>query len=129
MQRHVRKLAPLLWAVAVALIGVRTSGAHLHLCLDGGEAFATVRASDTEAVSPQGADSQGTHQDRDVDTVGNATLAKKDAHDDPIVALQAVYAVVALLPPPQRLRGAPEKQSAVPRLPHLFRPLLRGPPA
>jgi len=116
VQRRVRKLAPILWAVAVALIGVRTTGTHVHLCLDGAEPFASVRASDTGPVSHQGAESHGTHHDQDVDAVGTATVAKKDT-------------VVALFPPSQRVRGEPEPQSDAPRLPYLFRPLLRGPPA
>lgn len=129
VQQRMRKLAPILWAVAIALIGVRTTGTHLHLCLDGSEPFASVRTSDAEAVSHPGADSHGTHQDQDVDAVGTATVAKKDTSDDSPVAIEAAYAVVARLPPPQRVRGELEPQSSAPRLPYLFRPLLRGPPA
>src|SRR6185295_11118720 len=130
MRRSFRKLTPVLWAVAVALIGVRTTGAHLHLCLDGSEPFASVRAADTEAaVADHGAQSQGTHHDHDVEAVGTATFAKKDAQDDTATVADVVQAVVALAPPPQSVRGEPEPQSLAPRLPDLFRPLLRGPPA
>ena len=129
MQRRVRKLAPILWAVAVALIGVRTTGTHVHLCLDGAEPFASVRASDTGPVSHQGAESHGTHHDQDVDAVGTATVAKKDTPHDSPIAIDGAHTVVALFPPSQRVRGEPEPQSDAPRLPYLFRPLLRGPPA
>lgn len=129
MRPFVRKLTPVLWAVAVALIGVRSTGTHLHLCLDGSEPYASVRISDSEAVSGQGAQSEGTHQDQDVDAVGTATFAKKDAQDDTAVSAGVVPAFVALLPPPQRVHGEPEPQSLAPRLPDLFHPLLRGPPA
>ena len=129
MRSFVRKLTPILWAVAIALIGVRTTGAHLHLCLDGSEPYASVRVSDSEVASDRGAHAQGTHQDQDVDAVGTATFAKKHAQDHTAVVVDVVHAVVALVPPPQRVRGDAEPQSLVPRLPDLFRPPLRGPPA
>jgi len=129
MRSSIRKLTPILWVVAFALIGVRTTGAHLHLCLDGSEPFASVRVSDTDAAGEHGAASQGTHQDQDVDAVGTATFAKKDAQDDTTVLAAVTHAVVTLIPPPQRVRGDAEPQSVAPRLPDLFQPLLRGPPA
>ncbi|HET8697936.1 MAG TPA: hypothetical protein VFO94_10645 [Gammaproteobacteria bacterium] len=118
----------MLWIVALAVVGVRLTGAHLHLCLDGSEPFASVRITDEQPAAGGGID-HATHDDRDLDVIGAATLAKKDVGDNsadvPVVDLP----VVALLPPPQRIRGEVEPQSPVPRLPPLFHPLLRGPPA
>jgi hypothetical protein len=128
MRSRLKSLTPILWVVALAVVGVRLTGAHLHLCLDGGEPFASVRIVDENPASGGGME-HATHDDRDLDVIGAATVAKKHVADSSADLPAVAVLVVALVPPPQGISGEVEPQSAVPRLPALFRPLLRGPPA
>jgi hypothetical protein len=130
MHRRLKSLSPMLWVVALALLVVQASDAHMHLCFDGQEPRSSLHmSSDRTAVCHEGDDyADGTHQDQDVDAIG-AALAKKEA---PIHVLGPLFVASFVLPimPPQR--GVPQEvteQNPTPKLPYLFLPLLRGPPA
>jgi hypothetical protein len=128
------------WIIAVfvfAFVFARVTGAHLHLCLDGSEALAQLHVSDTAEVDhhphdhpvdhPDVEDLGPSHDDVDVDAVGNvvAKVAKLDSSLNAMLAW--VFAFGVLLPARQ---PAPTYQAAPPRPPPRFlRPLLRGPPA
>lgn len=128
MFRKLRSMTPFLWVVALALLGVRTSDAHVHLCFDGQEPSASLHVSDTTALCHV-ADDRSTHQDQDVDALG-VVLAKKDSHDFAVAPLPIADIVLMLLAPP-RSSVVREVTTDVLRAnrPYWHLPLLRGPPA
>jgi hypothetical protein len=128
MRRRLRSLTPLLWIVAVALIGARVTGAHLHLCLDGHEPRSSIRLSDSDSLCETNHDADEKHQDQDVDAVGTA-LAKKAAQDDSVAAPTFFAILVTLNPPPADVRSVRPVDDAHPtQPPNLLRPPSRGPP-
>jgi hypothetical protein len=133
MRYRVQALKPLLWFVAVSLIGVQASGAHVHVCLDGHEPLTSLRVADGSLCEGEhdgsAADKTGTpHQDQDVDALGSV-LVKKNAADDHVFTLAAAY-VLSIVLPRTETRFAPTK-SDPPRSddPSFLLPPLRGPPA
>lgn len=129
MRRYAKKLTPVFWVLALALVGVRTSGAHLHLCFDGQEPRSSLHVADSEPTCPGAAVSQVPHQDEDID-VGAlaAVLAKKGAHADPVYPVSFAAVVFSLSPPPLGLADVLTAPSLAPKQPYLFLPLMRGPP-
>lgn len=121
-------MTSLLWVIAFALLVVRTTDAHVHLCFDGQEPRSSFHVSDPAPLCHK---NDGTHQDKDIDALG-AALAKKSAGTDTLGPLPVVDAVLFLLP---LQRGSTDHdltltaQNPSPKLPELFLPLLRGPPA
>ena len=110
--------------VLLALIGVRTSDAHLHMCLDGQEAPVTVHVAD--ASLHHDADHEGQeHDDRDVDPV-DAALLKAEADVDLLVYAVTSF-VIAFSP---LAVHEPSAELALPNLtsPLYLRPPSRGPP-
>jgi len=126
MRISLRKFTPLLWLVAIALVGVRTTGAHVHLCRDGDEPRASVHVID-DALCETSLGAPKDHNDQDYDAVGDA-LAKKGCQDDALIPLAAACVVVAIVAPArvitERVTDAP-----APKKLQLLRPPLRGPPA
>lgn len=124
------KLALGLWILAIALVAVRISGVHLHLCSDGQEAPVSVHILDApghhgDAVQ-HGIDD---HEDRDIDvSLSGAALFKKSDVGADLVPLIAFFILLVLLP---RVATFLPRSSA-PALPFghsaYFRPPLRGPP-
>jgi hypothetical protein len=128
MRRLAKSLSPMLWMLAFALlIVVRTSDAHVHLCFDGQEPPSSLHFEDTPGHH-QAEDSQAAHQDQDVDAV-NPALVKKAAQAADIGPLPVVAVVLMLLPPDRGVERAITQRDPAPKLPYLFLPLLRGPPA
>lgn len=129
MSRRLPSVTPLLWVVAFALLVVRISDAHVHLCFDGQEAPRSLHVSDRSALCHMPEGSSGTHQDQDVDAVG-AALAKKDSQAQSVDPLPIADIVLLLLAPPRSsvVRDAAPADLTVNR-PYLNLPLLRGPPA
>lgn len=127
MRRYIQSMTPLLWVIAFALLMVRTADAHVHLCFDGQEPRSSFHVSDPEPVCHK---DDGTHQDRDVDALG-AALVKKSAQADAVGPLPVIEVVLFLLPPQGGTDYEHEltTQNPAPKLPELFLPLLRGPPA
>ena len=113
--------------LTLAIAAMPVSGAHLHLCFDGGEARATVHASDD---GPHHAESGAdrVHHDADLSLAGPA-LAKKFDGALELPGLIAAAVVIFRLALPAsvlvpRERAAPVAISSVFRL----LPPLRGPP-
>lgn len=120
--RRTRRL--LLALLCVSLVGTRVDAAHLHLCLDGKEAPATVRtapdpARDTGAQAP--------HNDRDIvlasDLIGKQS---KDNSKQPVALpagrMPTVAVAACVAAPVARTPGAPALSLVVP-------PPIRGPPS
>jgi hypothetical protein len=122
-------MTPFLWVVALALLVVRISDAHVHLCFDGQEAPSSLHVSDRSALCHMPDGSSRTHQDQDVDALG-AALAKKDSQAHSVDPLPIANIVLLLLAPPRSsvVRDAAPADLTVNR-PYLNLPLLRGPPA
>lgn len=113
--------------LALAVAAMPVSGAHLHLCFDGGEASATVHASDD---GPHHADTgaSGVHHDADVSLAGPAVAKKFDGALELPGLIAAAFVIFRLTLPMSvvvpRERAAPIAISSVLRL----LPPLRGPP-
>lgn len=123
--RH-SKLALCLWIFAIALMAMRISGAHVHLCADGQEEAASVHLLD---ASPHHGDDEAAdgHQDRDVN-ISDAALFKKSFTGGDLMPL--VFALILLLVLPHVRAFIPRASTvALPLGPRLhFTPPLRGPP-
>ena len=129
MLRFAKRLTPLLWVVALALVGVRTSGAHLHLCFDGQEPHSSLHVADSEATCHDAGAPQSAHQDQDVDVDAlGAVLAKKDVHTDSVYPVAFAAIVFSLSPLPVGVVDVLTAPSLAPKKPYLFLPPMRGPP-
>ena len=124
------KLAMCLWILAIALVAVRISGVHLHLCPDGQEAPVSVHIFDAPGHHEDGP-AQGTdgHEDRDIDvSLSGAALFKKSDVGAAIVPVVTFFVLLVLLPRVATFLPWP----SAPALPigpsAYFRPPLRGPP-
>jgi hypothetical protein len=82
--------------ISLAVMAMPVSGAHLHLCFDGGEPPATFHAVEDGSVHNDHGDS-GAHNDKDVSLQGVALAKKQDrALDLPVVL--TVAALVLRMP-------------------------------
>jgi hypothetical protein len=118
-------MTSLVWLVALAVLAVRTSDAHMHLCLGPQDERSSLHVADVGPGCDIG--SSATHPDRDVKAVDTA-LAKKNADqdDEPTLLLAAVsWRLPALQQITLPLLAAQEVLAPQPL--HLFPPL-RGPP-
>ena len=107
---------------------MRVGGAHLHLCLDGGESPVSVHLSaDTGADQPNSGVNQ-THHDQDLSLSGEVLSKKADVAFDLAVLLVAAFVLfwMPLVSRPVLPRG----QTTLIPPPSLFRirPPLRAPP-
>jgi hypothetical protein len=113
----------LLMLMCVLAVGLRVSGAHVHLCLDGGEAPSALH------LQPEGDlhHAEGTHNDIDVSLAGHPLFKKGGAGLDPLFIIAFVHGLVA--PPMERIAPSWRQLNAPVALPSPFlRPPLRGPP-
>lgn len=122
------KLAMGLWILAIALVAMRMSGIHVHLCSDGQEAPVAVHLLDGSLhhgnESSEGAEE---HEDQDVNIFGAAHFKKNDVGGD-LLPL-AFFFVLLLLFPYARSLVPSITASALPTGPiAYFIPPLRGPP-
>jgi hypothetical protein len=123
------RIATLLWIVAFALIATRASEAHIHFCLDGQEAPSSLHVKDDGPFCDQGSGAPESHQDQDVDAVGEAVPSKSDSGSQALGLLPTLDILLALLPPKRSDSDfGVVTQSPLNRHPYLFLPLLRGPP-
>ena len=127
-----RTLKSFLWFIALALIAVRTGEAHLHVCLENGQASTSFHAADlgTLCDDDQSQNTAASHSDEDIDLDAfSGTLAKSDL-DATFFAVLPAFDLLALLPP-ERSRGEllEVPHDPKPKLPYLFLPQFRGPPA
>jgi hypothetical protein len=128
-------------AAALLFAGLSNAHAHVHLCLDGSEAPATVHWTTGEALpqvhadshdfphaheAPDGADALGAADHDDVDLeVSASAIAKTVKHD----ALAAAPSAVVLAHSPPRAAHAFARSHFVPRQPPAsLRPQPRAPP-
>jgi len=81
--------------IALAVIAMPVSGAHLHLCFDGAEAPATVHASEDGSSHGDPAVDRG-HHDLDVSLQGAALAKKLDTSLDFPALFAATFLVVRL---------------------------------
>jgi hypothetical protein len=114
--------------LALAVAAMPVSGAHLHLCFDGGEARATVHASDDGPHHADTTGASGVHHDADVSLAGPAVAKKFDGALELPSLIAAAFVIFRLALPSSvavpRERAVPIATSSVLRL----LPPLRGPP-
>ena len=79
--------------ISLAVMAMPVSGAHLHLCFDGGEPPATFHALEDGSAHEDASDT-GAHNDKDVSLQG-AALAKK--HDGALGLPTALAAAVLVI--------------------------------
>jgi len=113
----------LLMLMCVLAVGLRVSGAHVHLCLDGGEPPSALH------LQPEGDlhHAEGAHNDVDVSLAGQPLFKDGGASLDPLFVIAFVHGLVAL--PLERITPSWLHLNAPVVLPSPFlRPPLRGPP-
>ena len=81
--------------ISLAVMAMPVSGAHLHLCFDGGEPPATFHAVEDGSAHDAPALS-GAHNDKDVSLQGVALAKKQDGALDLPTALAAVVLVLRM---------------------------------
>jgi hypothetical protein len=118
-------MTSLLWVVALALLVVRTSDAHMQLCLDPKDQASSLHVADVGPGCDVG--SSATHPDRDVKAVDTA-LAKKNADQSDEPAVLPVPLSWRLPAPRQITLPPPAAQVFLAPQPLHFLPPLRGPP-
>lgn len=118
----------LLWALVLAVLTVRASDTHLHLCFDGHESPTTVHFVDASVHNDDHHQGEP-HADKDLDPfVG--VVAKSSDTDTQVALPVCVVAVVLLLPVDSlTLPVASEPVPLAAGPPFHLRPPLRGPPA
>ncbi len=118
----------LLWAVVLAVLTVRASDTHLHLCFDGQEPPTTVHFADASVHHDEAHDGEN-HADKDFDPLVGLLL-KHGGTDSDLALPTCVVAAVLLLPPvSDAVPAAPHSLPADVGPPLHLRPPLRGPPA
>jgi hypothetical protein len=85
--------------IALAVIAMPVSGAHLHLCFDGAEAPTTVHATEDGSSHGDPAVDRG-HHDKDVSLQGAALAKKQDGSLDLLPSLFAATSFIVRLPVP-----------------------------
>ena len=118
----------LIFSCAVLVLG-QLSGAHVHLCFDGGGPRTSIHLTADAGDAPTQSGASGTHHDMDV-SVANA-VGKKAATDADLVPVLTAAIIVFggdLMP---RSRILPPSSDVVAPVSSLFEllPPLRGPPA
>lgn len=129
MWRRLRSHPVVLWAVVLAVLAVRLSDTHLHLCFDGQEAPASVHLADASVHHDEDHSDQGSHADQDIDPfVG--TLVKSDDDTQPLLAfIVGALLTFDLLPPDHAVPAFNRESPLAADDPFHLRPPLRGPPA
>jgi len=127
MWRRSRSGRLLLWTIVLAVLTVRASDTHLHLCFDGQEPPTSVHFADASIHNDDDHDDEN-HADKDLDPLVGVLLKSGDA--DPELALPVSVVALVLLLPLQRdvlpIDFDPVPLAAGP--PSHLRPPLRGPP-
>lgn len=109
----------------VLLIAARSSGAHLHMCLDRSEPPLSMHVGDIDLHVNDGAD---VHQDVDLQLVDDGLTKSKNAEID-APALIAFAMLLCLLPLLSRSTALPPYSSpVVPRFFHSLHAPPRAPP-
>lgn len=129
MWRRLRINPLLLWTVVLAVVAVRLTDTHLHLCFDGQEPPASVHLADASVHHDDDHDDGVAHADQDIDPfIG--TLVKSDDDPQPLFALIVGTLLTIELLPPDRTVPALDREIPIATDPPFYlRPPLRGPPA
>jgi hypothetical protein len=129
MWRRLRFNPVLFWTVVLAVVAVRLTDTHLHLCFDGQEPPTRVHLADASVHHDEDHHDGESHSDQDIDPfVG--TLVKSDDDAQPVFAVVVSSLLTIDLLPPDR--GVPPLEVETPLASHppfYLRPPLRGPPA
>jgi hypothetical protein len=113
-----------LWTLVLAVLTVKASGAHVHLCLDGQEPPASVHFADAHADKHHQDESNA---DKDVNPLFG-TLVKKGGPDFDL-AIAVALTVLSWDLPFTRVGPFPAEQQSIPSADSIYwRPPLRGPP-
>jgi len=127
----IRSQTTLRWFVAalcMALLVLRVSGLHLHLCFDGSEPPLSYHLADSGIHHQDEHAAEEPHTDRDVG-VADDVLVKKPAYSGDIPFLVFVLTLLLFMIAARRGPGRPNESPARPPRPHPWlRPPLRGPP-
>ena len=128
MWRRLRSNPFLLWVVVVAILAVRLTDTHLHLCFDGQEAPASVHLADASVHHDQEHDDGAAHADQDINPfIG--TLVKSDDDSQPLFAwIVGALLTIELLPPDHAVPAFDRETPLATKPPLYLRPPLRGPP-
>jgi hypothetical protein len=127
MRRSVQSMTPLLWVIAIALLAVRMTEVHWHLCFDGQEPRSSLHVGD-RAAHHEPPEEAATHVDTNVSlTVEMLSKAAKLDSDLPLVILGALL-LWALFDPRVRIFPAFRRPVPATAAPAFLRPPLRGPP-
>jgi hypothetical protein len=128
MHRDSRFGTQLIWALFLALLAARLSGAHVHLCFDGLEPPATMHVQN-HAGQHHADQTGGSHNDVDLSAVAEA-LVKKAGDMGGLDLLPLLAAAVLLLIAPQftRIFLPQARRVALPSFPAFFLPLAHAPP-
>ncbi|MBL8270333.1 hypothetical protein [Steroidobacter sp.] len=119
-----------LWLLAIALLPLRMTNAHLHLCMDGQKAPVALHVQDATTLGDAQPHAEGNHEDRDLDLSATTTGAKSTLVDDGLVpALLHVYVLAAVLPPPSVVAPSEVFVPSFHSAPVDGPPPARGPPA
>lgn len=127
----------ILAALCLALLVLRVSGAHLHLCFDGSEPPLSYHVADSgihhagdaeHAHAGEHAGHERSHDDRDLD-VGQDLLVKQSAGKDISLALITCALLLFVIARPRAVQHAAFDPPPPGSRQFHFRPPLRGPPA
>ena len=113
----------------LAVLAVRLTDAHVHLCFDGQEAPASVHVADTSVHHDQDPEDGATHADQDINPfVG--TIVKSDDDSQPLFAwIVGTLLTIELLPPDHVVPAFARETPLATDPPFYLHPPLRGPPA
>jgi hypothetical protein len=118
----------LLWAVVLAVLTVRMTDTHLHLCFDGQEAPTSVHSGDASVHHGQNHGDEAAHADKDIDPfIG--TVVKSDDTQPLFAFIVGTLLTIELLPPDQAVPAVDRATPLATDPPFYLRPPLRGPPA
>lgn len=126
MLRNHRLRVCLLALLCIAVLVARVGGAHLHLCLDGGEPASDLHLFDL-GQHHDAADPGLAHNDVDVVLLGDLIAKNKIQWQLPL-ALLAAAVLFGLLRIPRGLLVPWVSRPILPRPPLFLRPPLCGPP-
>ncbi|MET0532853.1 MAG: hypothetical protein ABW171_01400 [Steroidobacter sp.] len=129
MWRRLRSNPVLLWTVVLAVLAVRLSDTHLHLCFDGQEPPASVHLADASVHHDEDHGDESAHADQDIDPfIG--TVVKSDDDTQPLLAfIVGALLTIDLIPPDPAVPAFNREPLTVSDPPFYLRPPLRGPPA
>ena len=118
----------LIVALCVAVVALRVSGLHAHLCMDGSEPPVSFHVADSGVHHADEADAGGAHDDRDL-AIASDVVVKKPYGGLDVTVLAAVFSLLLfLLARPQGRLSFPPLNSPL-RSPRMrLRPEPRGPP-